>query len=392
MKNKIYYLGTLIILLLAGCVSCEADKEVLGWSYEEPEKSDIPYLISARATDMVLIYAGGEQRPPWTSEKYKGFVSYIDPETKKEDWLFDGYLIIESQDGRGKLYSEDGGDPTGKSPATKKEWEWLLNKHFEKNGPIDNLNAQVEEVKSRLGEPVRKRQVIYALPVPFWKQTDWGVLEGKKLDFNNIADRTAASSWYIDKVLEEWKKLNPNNLELAGFYWIPEAIWNSPVYIQIAQNVGEYVKSKGDYLYYWIPYWGAGGREIWQSFGFDIAYQQPNSAFKEDATYTVDETVEFAKRNKMAMEFEFYAIVAKAHPQYKPWARNRFIEYLDSFEKNGVFDDYPLSHYQSQRDWGFLYESTIPEDLEISMRYGRTIVERQKKADQLYKEFYSEQK
>ena len=184
MKLNLIFKTALLFTFAFGITSCEEDKEPLGYSYEEPEDTgdDVPYLLSVKAVDMVMIYDGGEHRPLWTPDKYTGFVSYVDPDTNEEEWLFDGFLFIEVRDGRGHLYSEDGNPTSTDVAAGKKEWEWLLEKHFSKGRGIDALNTQIEQVKGRIGEPERKRKVVYALPVPFWKQTDWGILNGKQLN------------------------------------------------------------------------------------------------------------------------------------------------------------------------------------------------------------------
>src|SRR5690242_6656349 len=55
-------------------------------------------------TDLALIYQGGLQRPHWTTNQFAPYVSYRDPQTGKEQWLFDGFLFIEFQDGRGHTF------------------------------------------------------------------------------------------------------------------------------------------------------------------------------------------------------------------------------------------------------------------------------------------------
>ncbi|HEV2452940.1 MAG TPA: DUF4855 domain-containing protein, partial [Verrucomicrobiae bacterium] len=77
----------LLILLLA--VNSRADYFPL--SQADPSKP----------TDVVLIYQGGVQRPRWTVNHFAPYVTYQDLKTGKEQWLFDGFLVIEFQDGRG---------------------------------------------------------------------------------------------------------------------------------------------------------------------------------------------------------------------------------------------------------------------------------------------------
>src|SRR5215469_8589568 len=73
-------------------------------------------------TDLVLIYQGGVQRPRWTVSRFSPYVTYQDQKTGKEQWLFDGFLIIEFQDGRGHTYEQF----SGLKHANKSQWSSLL--------------------------------------------------------------------------------------------------------------------------------------------------------------------------------------------------------------------------------------------------------------------------
>jgi len=58
---------------------------------------------------------------------------------------------------------------------------------------------------------------------PVENYTNWGELDGRKLDFSVPADRVAACEWHIDQALKRWQALAPKHLVLAGFYFVPEA-------------------------------------------------------------------------------------------------------------------------------------------------------------------------
>src|ERR1700739_2193318 len=155
----------------------------------------------SKPTDLMLIYQGGVQRPQWTVNRFAPYVTYRDPKTGKEQWLFDGFLFIEFQDGRGHTYEQS----SGLKHANKAQWAWLSERNFANNDGVPNLEKAVEAAAGRIGEPVRRRQVVLTLPVPEPGQTDWGDLGGRSLDFHNKADRLAACAWYLDMALQRWK-------------------------------------------------------------------------------------------------------------------------------------------------------------------------------------------
>ncbi len=384
--NKLYYSITILLSLLLATTACSKTEKNLGHSYIKPEEESREFtLLTAKAADVPIIYDGSESRQVWTVTQSAPYVSYVDPETKKEDWLFDGFLIMEVKDGKGHVFA-DSSEP-GVTPATKTEWEWLLNVHFTKGRGMDALNTQIGEVAKRIGQPVRKRKIIYALPDPVWKQTDWGILNGKVMDFNEIADRIAAESWFIDQFLAKWKATNFENLELAGFYWIREAIWNNLAYTQVAENVAKFIHSKPEgYHFYWIPYSTAGGRDQWRTYGFDVAWLQPNIAFEKDnpKVPTIQTSFEFAKKNGMGMEFESNIRALKGYQWYEPWARDRAYVYINFYRDNGIWENYPMTYYFSQWDWGYAVTSTNADDIALARDLGRIIVDRQKRADALY--------
>ncbi len=68
-------------------------------------------------------------------ERYAPYVSYRDPKSGKERWLFDGFLFIEFADGKGYAF-----EPGLKIAAGQKaHWLTLLKKNFAKNDGVPNL-------------------------------------------------------------------------------------------------------------------------------------------------------------------------------------------------------------------------------------------------------------
>ena len=145
--------------------------------------------------DMVLIYQGGVHRADWTPAEIAPYVVHTNRFGKKE-WFFDGFLFLEFYDG--SKYNFCPGY-SGRENARKQEWEWLIDRHFADGKAIKALNACIDDGIREMGAPPVKHRVVVGLPEPFMNQKDWGVLDGKELDFSKREDRVAASKWYIDQ-------------------------------------------------------------------------------------------------------------------------------------------------------------------------------------------------
>jgi len=356
--------------------SCEKKDYNLGVSVTDTVKT---YgLNSAKAVDMVLLYNGGINRPSWTQAEVEPYVTYVDPDTGEENWLYDGFLFLDFADGTGRSFVAPVKDGEQTTPARKIEWEAMLNSQFATDKAIDALNKKITAKIATLGAPKRKRKVVIGLPEPTPGQVDWGVLNGVQLKFSSQNDRLTASKWYVDQVIAKWNALAPANLELAGFYWVPESAYISQVMLPTLKS---YITTKGKYYLYHIPHWGAMLRDTWTKYGFDISYQQPNVYFHSQRIVSVAEVVTYAKDYGHSLEFEFDENVMTSRNNSDK--RGRFLEYYNEFKNRGVFESYPLTYYQSYFAWSELVKSTDAADLELSKMLGRTIVERQKKADSL---------
>ena len=169
-------------------------------------------------TDMVLIYQGGTQRSAWAPGEFAPYVSAVDPRDHTEKWLFDGFLFIEFVNGRKHAFEEGLRLP----PADKQDWQDLLARNFEPGHGLAALEQTCAETEKRIGPPLRPRQVVLTLPEPIEGATNWGALDGRRLDFSVPADRVAACEWHIDNALRKWRELAPRHLTLAGFYFVPE--------------------------------------------------------------------------------------------------------------------------------------------------------------------------
>ncbi len=315
--------------------------------------------------DLALIYQGGAHRIDWTQEQFEPYVTHTFADGKKE-WLFDGFLFLEFSNGKGRNYSY-GYD---KKYARKIEWEWLLNRLFERNKSLDALDKCIEQEKKEIGKPKFKHQIVLGLAIPMPKQTDWGVLDGDSLNFNNQGDQVKAVKWYINQLMDRFKKANYKNLELSGFYWVDEDTATSK---NLTTKVSPYIHSKKK-QFVWIPYWKARGYDKWKELGFDIAYQQPNHFFSKTIPDSrLDEACEGAKKLGMAMEFE---CDSRADFGLKDSYYDRMMAYINAFEQQGVYDTSAIAYYTGSKALIDLFNAPSAENKAIMDRFARHIVER----------------
>lgn len=293
--------------------------------------------------DLALIYQGGVKRLDWNKEQIAPHVSWVNPETNKEEWLFDGFLFIEFRDFQGHIFATGYGD----APAPKHIWTWLLERVFEKNLAVDALNQVVGETISRVGEPKRKHKVVLTLPEPIYGFKGWGELNGKKLDFEIAEDRIAATKWFVDELIVRWEKENFKNLELAGFYWVAEE--TDEKVTPVIQQTAQYISEKGK-EFYWIPWWNSPGSNKWADLGFNVAWQQPNHFFNTSVPDSrLSQACEFALARNMGMEIEWDEKLWTDSDNYIP----RLQAYMNTFEHFKVADTVSMAHYMG---WGGLYD------------------------------------
>lgn len=354
--KKILYLLTALILMVPFHSSKAGGNE--GNKYK-----------TNKIRDLALIYQGGVQRIDWTPDQFVPYVTHQFADGTKE-WLFDGFLFLEFADGKGSTYAYG----YTKKQARKTEWEWLLDRIFEKGKALDALDQCIEQEKKEIGKPRFKHKVVLGIAIPLSKQKDWGSIDGTPLDFNRQADQIKAAQWYIDQLMSRFKKAKYKNLELSGFYWVDEDIaYNG----DLSLSVSEYIHSK-NLLFYWIPYWKAVGYDKWRELGFDMAYLQPNHFFEENIPDSrLEEACKESEKNGMAIEMEFDS---RALSDYEPVSfRSRMKSYIDVFKDNGVFFDLPIAYYSGSRAIYEMYKSEDERDKEIMDELCELIVERHKK-------------
>ncbi len=316
--------------------------------------------------DLALIYHGGVHRGyDWTQEKFYPYIVHEDIKGKKS-WLFDSFLFLEFKDGKGRNFAP-GYDSL---KARKTEWSWLIERHFEKEKAFHALNSALDEAIAVMGKPHFKHKLIVGIPSPIRNQKDWGSLGSKELDFSSYDDRIAASSWYIDQFTTRFKQEKLDNLELAGFYWVDEDVKDGK---EILIPIGDYIRSKGN-QFYWIPYWNAAGVFSWKDFKFDFAWLQPNHFFNNKVDDSrIDEACAKAREFNMGMEMEFDDRALYRATENK---RFRLDTYIESFQKNKVFETSSIAYYQGGDAFYKLAKSKDIKDREMADKLTAEIIKR----------------
>ncbi len=323
-------------------------------------------------SDMVLIYQGGRQRSAWTSEEFAPYVSCRDPRDGKEKWLFDGFLFIEYVNAKRHVFEEG----TKMQPADKADWQDLLARNFEPGHGLAALEQTCAQAEQRAGRPLRPRQVVLTVPEPIEGATNWGKLDGRRLDFSLPADRLAACEWHIENALRQWRELAPKHLSLAGFYFVPErAIKSNPQFLPL---VAQKIHQRG-LCFFWIPYWGARGAGDWKTYGFDVAWQQPNYFFHADLPYSrLEQACQFARLHGMGMEFEMDGRLISEPQTYAP----RFDAYLKAFAQAGAETSASITYYEGGGALRQLAQSEKPQFRAQYDRLARWVLDRQGLADE----------
>lgn len=338
------------ILLIASMLTTFAIGGCSSSKGEEPESKGEPLEVkevpvAKGITDMVLLYHTDKSRPKWTKEEIAPYI-YREGENGKPDWMFDGILFVEFILTEGDIVYTFDLDAYGRKYAPKVIWKRLVDKTFTGGVGPDAVETVLSELAEQGHTPPYKRQIVFGLPNPAYGVTDWGQIDGAKMDFNIQEHRLKALNWYIDLVIEEWKKKDYKYLNLAGFYWTKEFVVAEPDEEgKMLNMVKERLKSEG-YEFSWIPYYGAEGADKWDKYGFDIAYQQPNHFFDtETPDWFLPESIKYAKKHGLKMEMEFDERVAQ------PEFAERFYKYIDQFELANIWEEMPVAHYQGNRAW-----------------------------------------
>lgn len=320
-------------------------------------------------SDMALIYQGGTHRPEWTEDELRPYVIHTFADGRM-DWFFDSFLFFEFTDNWQIAF----GYNYGARNARKSDWEWLLNRIFEKGKSLDALNSCIEHYKTIIGEPQFKHKIVLGVVSPITDQTDWGSLDGEVLNFAHRNDQIKAAKWYIDQLTERFNEGAYENLELTGFYWLEESTAKCG---DLPKDVSDYIHQL-DKRFYWIPYWNAQGYNLWRKLGFDTAFLQPNHFFDKEITDDrLLQACNTANKFNMGLEVEFDSrVLYENEDSYY----SRLESYINAFEKNNVFENSAIAYYSGTKGILDMYRSNSIENTLILDRIANHILKRRSRS------------
>ena len=341
------------------------------YSWEEA-RSDIPFFA-----DLALIYGSMRRSNPryWPKDRLKHFVTWIEPDTGKERWLFDAFLVLDMRNNEypprtymtGTLDWDD--RTVGMLAATKADAEAFLDYWFLPDHGFAAIDELVGEATSRIGAPDVPRKKIVMMPdvsvherynVPSTATTYWGEIDGRHLDFSNPEDRCQAYYWYIDQTRRRFHEAGYIHIELGGFYIMTEELPNrrsgeggrggdyidgvmldgwevaAKAWDDVFPKVANYIHQYHECLC-WIPYRSAAGYRYWKEFGIDYAWMQPNYYWD---TFNVNPISSFFQQiaaYDLAMELEFDDLMMPVPTDRSP---SEYTKEINGVTKTETWEDY----------------------------------------------------
>lgn len=394
----------------------DKDPETEPWVEPSPEE------IRAFA-DLDLIPGGSLNKEPkyWSEERFLPHVTYVDWD-EKEKWLHEAFLLIDGAVGDRTMCIT-----TGPESANQQDWTSFIGYWFEPGGAVSVLDRTIGKAIERLGRPsFGIHKVVMTMPDPIMLQvfenksssrTYWGKVNGRQLDFTNVADQILAYKWFIDQVRAAWDRLAPENLRLAGFYVLSEILEGPQGYNYAYKRWHDILPSVSAYLHnmeygmYWIPYYQADGYNTTSTLGIDYAWLQPNAYWdypekqqKKDWNWIFSTMTSYG--HGMEIEFEgshgeggwsqmeegvprtsssiletvmtSYEAEGRSPGAQNPYAdRNKQLlrDYMDKFKENGFYGKARIATYSGTNAMYELATSTHSRDRQMYLEYCRFITE-----------------
>ena len=390
-----------------------------------------PYRSTERTeiltfADLDLLSGGITYKTPntWDENRLKPHVTFTDG-NGQEQWLHEAFLLIGGEDSNRNmiLCIDSGGQRSGDQEA----WTDFADYWLKDGGVVDVLDQTIANAKTRIGRPSFRHMVVITIPDPIMLEyftdkssstTYWGKVHDRTLDFSNTSDQVLACQWYINYVIESWETLMPQNVDLAGFYILSEALvakpdgWNYKYkkWDKIIPPVASYLHEM-KYGLYWIPYYQADGYDMTEELGIDYAWMQPNKywdypekkqkkswswVFSAMNTYGLGMEIEFEGSHGEAGWSQYEEGVprtsssiletvrtnndaqgtAKGKPNPQA-ARNKALlrEYMNEFKKAGHYGKSRIATYSGTNAMYELATSPDEADRQMYLEYCRFIVE-----------------
>ncbi len=343
MKRFIAALVTAALVLTLCCNAVSAD-------YARPDD-----LNGVKNVFLSYTLASNKSDGRRTVQQYKPIVGYYDQSGKLVDSYFDTFLFLpcvtQAPSGGYTYYSTS-------KPNNFSDWQAFVDDCFMEGYNIPALNQAVAEFKREMGEGYKnyKAKVFLTCIYPVQTQRNFGDVDGDGIteDFSKYADRVKALNWMVNEQLSRFYGGKYENLELVGFYWFEETVYNETYGRQIIKDFNSIIHSK-QLKTIWIPYYTASSKEMWRTLGFDVACLQPNYMFYDVGERRVNDACAYAKANGMCLEIESFGDVLKKAEYY-----NRYIKYLEGCIKNGA--DKGIKMYYNDGGRGVYYNAYQSQD------------------------------
>lgn len=322
---------------------------------------------SNHSSNIVLLYTGyynpdnyqGEHVGDYTKEKLLPYVGYLDEKGKALDSFYDSFIMLTTTSPNGGSLHRWYSWVPNSVPGRLEDWQWAMDRPFEKKLQLDALDQAVAEVGQNLGDKEKKVNVFLTMPFPDPQSKDFGDFnrDGVSENLESLSVRNELVKWYVDTMTTRFQERNYRYLTLAGFYWLQEDL--DTTVTGEAENVryaSEYLNAQGMRLG-WIPWSGAGEKMNGNRFGFDFTLVQPNHYFQNDTTIQrIEETALQSKQAGQGVELEFDQR-AITDPEF----RQRQLNYLIGGVKYEYMNDSLLAYYQDVYGVYDLYHHSSPE-------------------------------
>ncbi|MCU0453330.1 MAG: ROK family protein [Bacteroidetes bacterium] len=337
---------------------------------------------------LMLMYGGFDR--PWTVDDLRYYVAHQDSRGRSDDWLFDSFLFLNVKASEQRDFCADvnlGTSMSGEGdffamvsprPATKADWEELLEFYLGPEGSIATLERTIEACGREIGVmPSQKRNVILMLPYPHNSQRAWGKLapDGPELDFGiggqNLMkatqQRLAAEKWFVDEIARRWNERAYEHVHLLGVYWMFESVYRSWDVDDhwLLKELRLHVHRHG-LITSWIPFWATYNLHLlddYRAYYFDLAFLQPNYMFYRSGK-TIEGAARAARERNAGIEIEYYleldepiAITGERH--------SRFRDYLNGGVTYGYMLDAACAHFQGVGSLRKMHRHDDPQEREF---------------------------
>lgn len=315
---------------------------------------------------LMLMY--GNAKTPWRSDELRYYVAHFDHTNKPDDWLFDSFLFLNVKAASGNDFCADvnlGTTMSGEGdffsmvspqPATKDEWEELLEFFLGSSGAVQTLDTTIDKLSQEIHHPYEtKRNVVLMLPYPHISQERFGVVGGRNLNFSiknqNLTraseQRLAASTWFVDRIVERFAALSVKHVHLLGVYWMFETVfrgWDVDDH-WLLKELRRHIRSH-NLKFLWIPFWSRYNLHLlehYRDYYFDLAFLQPNYMFYEKIR-GVEDAARAARKRGAGIEMEYY-LELNEPIKIQDERHSRFRDYLNGGVTYGYMTKAACAHF-----------------------------------------------